>query len=114
MDNFKSILYIPLKVVRKVLELIRFNDTIELRNWKMFSDKNYSNELIYNMIIRDEPCMIGRLGSTELLSLTNYIGVKENKKNITSYIRGKTLPWWWEPKSMDQLRTHSGFFPVDD
>jgi hypothetical protein len=102
-----------LKVFRKIYSKIKPSQIGEGRNWKMFSNKEYANELIYKKLIAEEPCMIARFGSTEMLNLVNYIGVKRHNTSAVSYIKGTSLPWWWEQSSIDQLQNWSGFFPKD-
>jgi hypothetical protein len=77
----------------------------------MFSNKQYANDLIFNQLVDEKPCMIARFGSTEMLCLTNYIGVKQNNRNWIKYIRGLTNPWWWEKSTIQQMCNWSGFFP---
>lgn len=102
-----------LKVARKLYSLSNPNDSTFGRNWKMFSSKEYSNDLIYKTLMADEPCMIARFGSTEMLCLMNYIGVKNPKlfKNYKSYCKSLTPPWWWEASTIEQIQKWSGFFP---
>jgi hypothetical protein len=85
------------------------------RNWNMFPLKNYANKLIYDAINSDGPLMIARLGSTELLAMTNYIGVKypEKYKSVKGFINHQTPPWWWEKATINQMCNWSGFFPAD-
>ncbi|TLU65061.1 hypothetical protein FE810_09030 [Thalassotalea litorea] len=108
----KSIQRITLKGLRKTYSRISSNGT-ELRNWKLFSQKQYSNDLIYNTLVRESPCMIGRIGSTEMLAVTNYIGVKSTR-SVIDYIKGKSFPWWWEKSTLDQMQNWSGFFPAKE
>lgn len=100
-----------LKVSRKLYQRINSTEPAGGRNWKMFSNKEYANELIYNLLMEEAPCMIARFGSTEMLCLVNYLGVKRNNRNWSSYIKGESLMWWWEPKTIDQMQRWSGFFP---
>lgn len=81
------------------------------RNWKMFSQKEYANNLICELLQKDEPCMIARFGSTEMLCLVNYLGVKQNNRKWGEYIKGQAPEWWWETNVIDQLQKWSGFFP---
>ncbi|MFT6919002.1 MAG: hypothetical protein ACJA2G_001637 [Cognaticolwellia sp.] len=112
-DILKFLSIAILKILRKAY-WITFNKTPELRNWKMFSNKEYSNELIFNLLAADEPCMISRIGSTEMLCITNYLGVEnEQKKSISNYVKGDGFPWWWEISTIDQMQRWSGFFPSD-
>jgi hypothetical protein len=102
--------HLLLKILRRLYGIV-FRTNKELRNWKMFSNKEYANDLIYQHLTDPEPCMIGRFGSTELMCTTNYLGV-ENKlnKNIVNYIKGQSFPWWWEKSTIDQMQMCAGFF----
>ena len=100
-----------LKGLRKLYFIVNPNSSLFGRNWKMFSNKDYSNDLIYSYLVSDQPCMITRFGSTELTCLMNYIGVKNKGKQIFNYIKGKTSPWWWDTNIMNQLHINAGFFP---
>lgn len=80
----------------------------------MFSNKDYSNQLVYEMLTSDEPCMISRIGSTESLCLANYLGVKKSEyRNSKTYITGRTPAWWWDKYPIEQIKNWSGFFPAD-
>jgi hypothetical protein len=100
-----------LKIFQKIYVGIKPESSISGRNWKMFSNKEYANELIYKYLVNDKPCMIARFGSTELSCLSNYLGVKRGKKSIISYIKGKELDWWWEKSVINNMNIASGFFP---
>jgi len=58
--------------------------------------------------------MIARLGSTEMLCMTNYLGVKypDKYKSIKNYVMEQTPPWWWSKSSIVQINNWSGFFPA--
>jgi hypothetical protein len=77
------------------------------------SEKNpdIAGKQIYDLLIKDEPCMIARFGSTELTCLYNYLGVLKKNKNYLEFIKGKTPPLWWEPEILSQMQNWSGFFP---
>ena len=102
-----------LKIARKLYLLSNPDSSAFGRNWKMFSNKQYANDLIYETLMANEPCMIARFGSTEMLCLMNYIGVKNPKifKNYKSYCKSLTPPWWWESSTIQQIQQWSGFFP---
>ena len=103
-----------LKVSQKIYSAVSRRESNFGRNWKMFANKEYANSLIYEKLINDEPCMIARFGSTEMLCLINYLGVKGQNKNLWDYVKGNTLPWWWEPAMMAQMQKWSGFFPATE
>lgn len=69
------------------------------------------SRIIYEKLTDDKPCMIARFGSTELNTLVNYIGVKQQERNIWKYIKGEALPWWWNKNIINQMQQWSGFFP---
>ncbi|RYU93718.1 hypothetical protein [Emticicia agri] len=70
-----------------------------------------ASEYIYRALMDDQPRMIARFGSTEMLCVLNYLGVKNPKKDIIAFIKGKARPWWWEDKTINQMYQWSGFFP---
>lgn len=69
------------------------------------------SRIIYEKLMEDKPCMIARFGSTELVTMTNYLGVKYPNKNLLKYIKGESLPWWWNENIVEQMQRWSGFFP---
>lgn len=78
------------------------------------TDPDKASELIYNLLASGKPCMIARYGSTELLALTNYLGVVDKHHSVCKYIQGKQIAWWWEDNVKDQMTRWSGFFPSTD
>jgi hypothetical protein len=55
--------------------------------------------------------MIARFGAFELSTLVNYLGVKQQNRNIWKYIKGRSLPWWWNEKLLNHMQNNAGFFP---
>lgn len=80
----------------------------------MFPNKDYSSTLIAQALESSSPCMIARLGSTELSCMINYLGVKhpDTYKSLRGYITSQTPPWWWNQSSVTQMQQWSGFFPA--
>lgn len=66
---------------------------------------------ISELLTGDNPCMIARLGSTELAAMVNYKGVIMPQKSIFGYITGRQPEWWWSDWVANQMRDWSGFFP---
>lgn len=104
----------PIKIIRNSFKILNPEISNFGRNWKMFSMKEYANDLIFTSLSNNHPTMIARLGSTELTCMTNYIGVNypERFKNINTFITSKTPPWWWEQSIINQMQNWSGFFPA--
>jgi hypothetical protein len=78
------------------------------------TDFNQVSELIYDLLVSGKPCMVARFGSTELLALTNYLGVVEKHHSIGKYVQGKQFAWWWEENVKEQMTKWSGFFPSSE
>lgn len=99
-----------LKVFRKLYEKI-FG--LNPKN-KPESDQNPNtvSQTIYDTLMRDEPCMIARFGSTELICMCNYLGIKQHKYKVLGYLKGDTFLWWWDSKIINQMQQWSGFFPA--
>jgi hypothetical protein len=102
-----------LKIGRKLYLTANPDSTQFSRNWKLFSNKEYANKIIYDALTSKDPCMIARFGSTEMLALMNHWGVHNLKesKSIKRFIKGQTPPWWWERSMVHQMQNWSGFFP---
>ena len=75
------------------------------------TDPDKVSEQIYNLLASGKPCMIARYGSTEMLAITNYLGVTAKHHSALKYIQGKQFAWWWEDNVKDQMTRWSGFFP---
>lgn len=75
------------------------------------SDPNKASDIIFELLSSGKPCMIARFGSTELLAITNYLGVCEPQRSVWEYIQGKQFEWWWEEHIKEQMTQWSGFFP---
>ena len=73
-------------------------------------DPDKASEMIYNLLISKEPCMIARFGSTELSALVNYLGVNSKHHSVLKYIKGEQPEWWWNKNIMNQMQQWSGFF----
>ncbi len=84
------------------------------RNWHMFPNKAYASDLISRSLLSNKPTMIARFGMTEMLCMTNYLGVKhpDKYKSIKGYITNQTPPWWWNQSAISQIQNWSGFFPA--
>jgi hypothetical protein len=98
-----------LKSLRKAYQIIFESEIDELH--ECINDADVASKIIFDALASDEPCMIGRFGSNELLCLDTYLGVKENNKNILSYISGKSKAWWWNQQNLANMNVVAGFSP---
>lgn len=104
-----QILINTLKIFRKLYAKIL--NTKPLRKPTCEQDPDVVSQIIYNMLISSQPCMIARFGGFELSTVVNYLGVKAANKNILDYIKGVNIQWWWNEKTVDFLHSNAGFFP---
>lgn len=101
--NNKLFLKLMNKIITYVLPSIKTVPKSEM-------DANQASTYIYEVLIKNNPCMIARFGSTELSCLNNYMGVY-SKPNVFSYLINKSPQWWWENNIINQMQNWSGFFP---
>lgn len=75
------------------------------------NDVDTASEFIYEGIMSGKPFMVARYGSTELTTIVNYLGIKNNNRNPLSYVFKDGLQWWWNDSLIEQMQRWSGFFP---
>ena len=111
MNNKKPIDALFLKLGHKAYKHF-LSQKIEGRDWRRYSVKAHANDLIRQLIDAPEPCMISRLGSTELNCVRNHLGVRSDApRSRLAYIQGQRDPWWWEEYNAQKMSQWSGFFP---
>ncbi len=74
-------------------------------------DPDKASNIIYNLLVKDNPCMIARFGNNEFTALVNYLGVNSPHHSIWRYIKGEQPAWWWNKNNMNQMQRCAGFFP---
>jgi len=99
------------KILRKFYRIFKnrkfLNPTCEL-------DRQLANDKIFNLLISDNPCMISRFGTTELITINNYLCINENKsvfKKIIKFISDNTHLPWWQIENFKYLDEFSGVYP---
>ncbi|MFW5886749.1 MAG: hypothetical protein ACOCUL_03230, partial [Bacteroidota bacterium] len=101
-----------LKTFRKIY-FKTFKASVKYIPEGLIEDPEEAGDVLYNYLTDKNPCMIARLGANELSCLINYIGVKNNDRNMLNYIRGKIPEWWWNEKIIRLMHTGAGFFPPE-
>lgn len=75
----------------------------------------HANQLIYDLLISERPCMISRLGSTETSIILNYLSITDKSSFWKKYIRYITtdigLPIW-DDMCFKYCEQYSGIFPA--
>ena len=95
------------------------------RLYRVFARKNFlppdcecnrqiANDMIYELLATDKPCMIARLGATELNCIDNYRCVHSDKNGLEKwldYITDDTHTPWWNTEQFHVMSLYSGIFP---
>lgn len=79
-----------------------------------FMDPDTASDALAGLLAAEKPCMVARFGSTELNLWTNIRGIRGRTHSVLGFIRGEEPQWWWNRQGQEQMRTCSGFFPVDE
>lgn len=80
------------------------------------TNRQQSNDIIYNLLVSDEPCMIARFGTTELITINNYLCIKSKEpflRKIWNFISDHTHTPWWFDENIKYLEVFSGVFPAN-
>lgn len=112
-ENYHFLYRLSKKVTPFLKQKNRFTETLNRNN-----KSEEANEILKKIIIKNEPFMCARFGSTESRAILNF---QLKKKQITDFhaslkhIKGKMNIYWKEhPKFLNNLTELSGFFPKDE
>jgi hypothetical protein len=78
------------------------------------TDRQSANDKIYNLLVSPNPCMMARFGTTELITINNYLCISNKSsyiKKLWHYISDKTHTPWWHEENIKFLDVYSGVFP---
>ena len=73
-------LYVVRRIYRSLTKSI-YNDILSNPNAVKGQE---ASDLIYEILSKDEPCMISRFGSTELETIMSYLIIHNRQNNIVS------------------------------
>lgn len=104
MMKFNKFLF---KTIRKVISITPFK--YKHPEIKYINNAEDASKIILKYLSSGNPCMIARLGSTELGCVENYIAVSE--RSLWKSLTQEYVAPWWEKKTMETMCTNSGFFP---
>lgn len=77
-------------------------------------DRQKANDLIYDVLISDSPCMISRIGTVEMGCLGHYLNLHDSNtllKRCMQYIVNDNYAPIWDEKHLDGLCNGPGGFP---
>jgi hypothetical protein len=75
-----------------------------------------AGDYIKELLSRNEPCMISRLGAAELNATITYLNIVDYRNFLEKsllYIRGKIGCFWWDDSVLNGMCNNAGFFPPD-
>lgn len=77
-------------------------------------NRQSSNDKIYALLSSGDPCMISRLGTTEINCVNNYLCICRDRsyvKKCFDYITDYTHTPWWNKDHFKYMNLWSGIFP---
>ena len=107
------------KVTIKILRKLRkFHSRMYPASHKMARPEvdfkgQQANDQIRNLLGKNQPCMVSRIGGTEIPVIVNHIDITAPLpffQKATEFINGKRDRFWWDPKVKSDMRDFSGFF----
>lgn len=100
-----------LKSTRKVYRILKHPVFMEP---DCVIDRKQANGIIFDLLMKDEPCMISRLGSGEIGIVNNYLTAHSKDSLLQrcyQYITGNTGLPWWDTLYFKSMRNNAGIFP---
>lgn len=79
-------------------------------------DRQQANDLIFELLSNDKPCMISRFGTGEIGIVNNYLTVHSNDsliKRSLDYITDSTGLPWWDKLVYKSMHLNAGIFPTN-
>ncbi|APB35010.1 hypothetical protein GlitD10_2668, partial [Gloeomargarita lithophora Alchichica-D10] len=77
-----------------------------------------ASDVIKEQIISDKPCMIARIGTSELPVILRYTKIIKRHQypgaKSLSYIMKNDQPFWWDGQVVSGLIYNAGFFPKEN
>ena len=102
-----------LKLLRKVYRNV-VHPVFVGNPWPEDSEWETTNAILTNLLIKDVPCLISRIGTVEGAVILNYLTVHSNDsfiKKCLNYITDDTrMPFYDTGKPFYQLQNNAGFF----
>ena len=70
-----------------------------------------TQQVIFELLHADKPCMIARFGSVELQAVVDYLN-PPTLKNAFRFVKGEVPSWGYSPSTKRTMRINAGFFPA--
>ncbi len=108
MRSFKDLLIRGLRLIYRVVTRKKFPRP------DCECDRQKANDLLYDMLAADRPCMITRIGAQESNTTNNYLCITSTIprwRKWWNYISDNTQTPWWNTNVLKSVQTLSGVFP---
>lgn len=75
------------------------------------AEPSHSQQLVYELLIAETPCMIARFGSVELQAVVDYL-YPPTLRNAVRFVKSETPSWGYAPSTVRTMHINAGFFPA--
>ena len=101
-----------MNLFRKALVAIKGDNVYHYSKVNLsMSDGKAIQDIIFNMLSSDHPCLLARFGSVELQAVVDYL-CPPTLRNAYRFVKGKAPSWGYAPSTMRTMRINAGFFPA--
>lgn len=90
-----------------------FKKKIPIFHNELIDDAEITSKIIKEKVNEKKPLFIGRMGSSELNIIENYLGITKYEKSIKNFILDRQPEWFWHPKKIKEFNFNAGFFPIE-
>ena len=70
-----------------------------------------AQQVVFDMLLADKPCMIARFGSVELQAIVDYLN-PPTLQNAIQFVKGKVPSWGYASSTIRTMHINAGFFPA--
>lgn len=100
-----------LRLIRKSLILFKRREQFVYPSLaKMLMKPQDTQNMIEDMLLSNNPCMIARFGSVELQAVVDYL-YPPTMKNAMLFVKGEIPSWGYAPSTLRTMQINAGFFP---
>jgi hypothetical protein len=105
-----------LRATRTIYRFLFLNKNTWKQNFRTNTLPNQvgqaASDLIFDTLNKDAPCMVARIGASEMNCYANYIQVRLPwKERIWKYIKGENNFAFWDHRTISGMCDWSGYYP---
>lgn len=99
--------------IRKGLVLFRGKRNYSYTSLPQMCKADATQQIIFNLLVAEKPCMIARFGSVELQAIVDSL-YKPTLRSAIRFVKGEIPSWGYAPSTRKTMRINAGFFPISD